>query len=189
MVQLPEPKDITIPLSVCIRKRRSVRAFKDKELTWEQISNLLWAAQGITDKDYGFRAAPSAGATYPLYIYLVRKEGLYLYHPEDHSLEEISKKDLRRDVTTAALHQGFISQAPAVFVICARYERTTNRYGDRGIRYVHIEVGHAAQNLHLMAVGLGLGSVPVGAFYDAELKRVLKTDLTPLYIIPVGYPR
>lgn len=189
MIELPRPEDVEMKLSSCIRRRRSVRSFKEKGLTPEQISNLLWAAQGITDEKFGFRAAPSAGATYPLEVFLSTKDCLYRYEPGSHQLEELIKRDLRPQITTAGLHQGFINQAPAVFIICARYERTTNRYGERGIRYVHIEVGHAAQNLHLMAVALGLGSVPVGAFHDKGLKRILKTDLDPIYIIPVGYPR
>jgi SagB-type dehydrogenase family enzyme len=189
MIKLPEPKDVEMKLSSSIRRRRSVRSFKDKRLSQEQISNLLWATQGITEERFGFRSAPSAGATYPLEVFLITEDGLHRYLPQNHSLDEISKRDLRDQITAAALHQGFISQAPAVFVICAEYDRTTGRYGERGIRYVHIEVGHAAQNLHLMAVALGLGSVPVGAFHDQKVKKILKTDLTPLYIIPVGYPK
>ncbi|HIE05209.1 MAG TPA: SagB/ThcOx family dehydrogenase [bacterium (Candidatus Stahlbacteria)] len=189
MIDLPEPEEVKMPITECIRARRSVRSFGPRELSDRQLSALLWATQGITAQKKGLRSAPSAGATYPLYLYLALKSGLYLYDPETHRLSRVVEEDVRSKISRAALGQGFIHQAPAVFIICADYERTTNRYQKRGIRYVHIEVGHAAENLHLMAVGLGLGSVPVGAFSDKELKKILKTEYEPLYIIPVGYPR
>jgi SagB-type dehydrogenase family enzyme len=190
MIKLPDPVFTDRSLEECIELRRSVRSYKDKALTLQQISNILWTAQGVTEDRYGFRAVPSAGATYPLVLYLAKKDGIFRYIPESHGLKHEIKKDLRNDIANAALGQGFISDAGMVIVITAIYERTTQRYGERGIRYVHIEAGHCAQNIHLEAVALGLGSVPIGAFNDEKLSKLLKLERgKPLYIIPVGYPR
>ena len=190
MIKLPDPEFTNRSIEECIELRRSVRSYKDKGLTLKQISNILWSAQGFTEDRYGFRAVPSAGATYPLVVYIAKKDGLYRYIPESHGLKHEIKKDVRKDIANGALGQGFISDAGAGIIITAIYERTTQRYGDRGIRYVHIEAGHCAQNIHLEAVALGLGSVPVGAFNDDGLSKLLKLEREkPLYIIPVGYPR
>lgn len=190
VISLPEPKlKGTMSLEEAIQRRRSKRSYISQELTLEEISQLLWSVQGITDERMGFRAAPSAGALYPLEIYLVKADGLYLYLPDGHRLKRLSEKDLRRPLAQAALWQGFVAQAPIDIVICAVYERVTSKYGKRGVRYTDIEVGHAAQNLHLQAVVLGLGSVPIGAFDDDAVKKVLSLpkDHQPLYIIPVGH--
>ncbi|MBL7068699.1 MAG: SagB/ThcOx family dehydrogenase [Candidatus Omnitrophica bacterium] len=190
-VGLPKPAlkgDISI--EEVIEKRRSIRSYSEKELTDEQLSQLLWAAQGITDTR-GLRAAPSAGALYPLEIYVVKKDGLFHYSPDGHKLEPISDKDLRPGLAKAALGQGFVAQAPVDIIICAVYKRIQSRYGDRGVRYTDIEVGHAAENVHLQAVALGLGSVPVGAFSDDAVSSLLglSKEETPVYIIPVGYKK
>ncbi len=190
VISLPEPKlKGTMSLEEAIQRRRSKRSYISQELTLEEISQLLWSVQGITDERRGFRAAPSAGALYPLEIYLVKADGLYLYLPDGHRIKRLSEKDLRRPLAQAALWQGFVAQAPIDIVICAVYERVTSKYGKRGVRYTDIEVGHAAQNLHLQAVVLGLGSVPIGAFDDDAVKKVLSLpkDHQPLYIIPVGH--
>jgi len=191
-IQLPQPKsESKISLEEAILKRRSQRAFINKDLKWDEIGQLLWAAQGITQKKGGFvfRTAPSAGALYPMEIYLLSREGLFHYIPLGHKLEVIKEDDLRASLAGAALHQDSISQAPIDIVICAVYERATLKYGQRGIRYAHIEAGHIAQNIHLQAVALGLGSVPIGAFSDEEVKGVLSLpkEEEALYIIPVGY--
>lgn len=191
VISLPKPilkGDVSIEET--IKKRRSVRSYSEKDLTIEQLSQLLWAAQGITDMR-GLRAAPSAGALYPLEIYVVKKDGLFHYTSHGHRLKLISNRDLRRELTSAAWGQGFIAQAPVNIVICAVYERVTSRYGKRGVRYTDIEVGHAAENVHLQAVALGLDSVPIGAFSDGEVSSILglSKDETPIYIIPVGYRR
>ena len=189
-ILLPEPKlKGELSLEEAIYKRRSARSFAPQGLRREQIGQLLWAMQGKTDETRGFRAAPSAGALYPLEIYLLTAEGLCHYLPSGHKLEVVSKEDQRRALARAALSQGFISEAPLSIVICAVYERTTRKYGQRGMRYVDIEAGHAAENLNLQAVALGLGSVCVGAFNDQAVKKVLALplDYEPLYIIPVGY--
>ena len=189
-IDLPEPK-VKGEMSVeeGISRRRSKRSYSSKELSLGQISQLLWAAQGITDQRRGFRAAPSAGALYPLEIYLVKKDGLYHYIPKGHRLELMKPEDLRPGLAKAAWGQGFIREAPISIVICAVYSRVTSRYGIRGNRYVEIEVGHAAENVHLQAVALGLGSVPVGAYSDEEVSKLLELPRNQelLYIVPVGY--
>ncbi len=187
---LPEPKTKgEMSLEESLSRRRSIRSFAPKELSLEEISQLLWAIQGITEKKGGFRAAPSAGALYPLEIYLIKSEGIFHYIVEDHSLQRVSSTDVRGEIVRAAWGQSFIQEAPLSVVICAVRSRVTNRYGGRGNRYVDIEVGHAAENLHLQAVALGLGSVPIGAFTDTEVKKILglPRDTEPIYIVPVGY--
>jgi len=192
MIDLPDPKtDGETSVEATIAARRSVRSFTDQALTMNEIGQLAWAAQGITEPTRGLRAAPSAGATYPLELYVATPEGLLHYQPEGHTMKHIRDGDLRAQLAAAALGQSFVASAPADFVIAAVYERTAQRYGARAERYVHIEVGHAAENLHLQAVALGLGSVPVGAFDDDEVAQVLglPQNQQALYIIPVGHPR
>jgi len=190
VIKLPAPEFTNKSIEECIQTRRSIRSFKDEALTTHEISNILWAAQGITKKNKGYRAAPSAGATYPLEIFIAKKDGLFRYIPQSHSIKKEKDKDLRKDIAKAALKQMFVADAGLVIVITAVFDRTTWRYGKRGIKYVYIEVGHCAQNIHLEAVALGLGSVPVGAFDDDELKKLLGLkDEEPLYIIPVGYAK
>lgn len=171
--------------------RRSVRNFLPRELTLEQISQLLWAAQGFSDPS-GLRTAPSAGALYPLEIYLVTLQALYHYHPRNHQLKLHKRGDVRNGLYEAAWRQEAIIQAPVTLAIAAVYQRTAKKYGkERGERYVHLDCGHAAQNILLQAVNMGLGSVPIGAFTDARVKEVLSLpeDQEPIYLLPVGYPK
>ncbi|MFO7945885.1 MAG: SagB/ThcOx family dehydrogenase [Armatimonadota bacterium] len=191
VIDLPEADtDGQMSVEEAISRRRSVRSFSAKELSIQQIGQLAWAAQGITEPSQGLRAAPSAGATYPLEVYLVTTDGLYQYRPEGHSLLQIGTDDLRQPLAAAALGQEWVSEANVNIVIAGVYERTAGRYGDRARRYVHMEAGHAAENILLQAVALGLGAVPVGAFDDDGVAEVLDlaADEAPLYIIPVGYP-
>ncbi len=193
-ITLPEPKyESEISIEEAILKRRSIRSYNDQPLTLQDVSQLLWAVQGITDPG-GLRAAPSAGATYPLEIYVVVGDvegvdkGIYRYRPDQHELIKVLDAAHREDLTSAALNQQFIAEAPINIVITAIYERTTNRYGDRGIRYVHMEAGHAAQNVYLQAVSLNMGTVVVGAFHDDRVADILALpdNEVPLYIMPVG---
>ncbi len=191
-IELPKPATRgSMSLEEAISKRRSQRSFASGDLSQEQISQLLWSAQGITANKGGFslRSAPSAGALYPIEVYLLTRGGLFHYIPEGHKLEVLSEADLRKSLALAALGQASVSQAPADIVICAVYSRVAGKYGQRASRYVDIEAGHVAENIHLQAVALGLGSVPVGAFNDEDLKRILSLpqEQEPLYIIPVGY--
>ncbi|MHC1635207.1 MAG: SagB/ThcOx family dehydrogenase [Candidatus Methanospirareceae archaeon] len=193
-IKLPEPRyDSETSIEEALLKRRSIRAYKEEPLTLAELSQLLWAAQGITD-ERGFRTAPSAGALYPLEVYVVVGEvenlpkGVYKYKPHEHELIMVAEGDRRVELCDAALSQSPVKDAPVVIVFGAVYERTTRKYGERGIRYVHMEVGHAAQNVYLQAVSLGLGTVVIGAFYDEEVKHVVNMteEEQPLYIMPVG---
>jgi SagB-type dehydrogenase family enzyme len=179
-----------------LRSRRSVRDFADEPLSLAQVSQLLWAAQGITSRE-GFRTAPSAGALYPLEAYLVVGEaegvppGVYAYQPQPHALMAVAEGDRLQRLSDAALSQGWIARASAVIVLGAAARRTTRKYGRRGHRYVHMEVGHAAQNVYLQAMSLGLGTTMVGAFHDEQVRDVLEMadDVEPLCLLPIGRPR
>ena len=176
-------------LEEAIAARRSVRTFAKQQLTSEQLSQLLWAAQGITDTR-GYRTAPSAGALYPLEIYVIAADGFSHYQPVTHELEALAAEDLRPAIWEGGLEQDALRDAPAVFLIAGVYARTAAKYGERAPQYVHLEAGHAAQNLLLQAVALGLGGVPIGAFYDEELQSALSLpeNHVPLYLLAVGYP-
>lgn len=190
-ILLPDPpRHGRWSLEEALRARRSVRAFRDMPLSEGQLSQLLFAAQGITGPD-GARTAPSAGALYPLELYLALPEGLYHYDPARHELRRHAGGDLRRPMRGAALDQDAVLAAPAVFVIAVTPARVERKYGPaRTPRYVDMEAGHVAQNLLLQAVAMGLGGVPVAAFDDDALKQVLAlpTGQRPLYLIPVGTP-
>ncbi len=183
-------------LEEAIVGRRSLRSFGAEPLRLEDVAQLLWATQGVTDTSRGLRTAPSAGATYPLETYLVAGDvsgltaGIYRYDPRTHRLAQTGAGDVRNDLAAAALSQSFIAEAPASIVIACAYARTEQRYGDRAERYVHMEAGHAAQNLALQAVSLGLGTVPVGAFRDDPVAALLElpAEEEPLYILPIGRP-
>lgn len=191
--KLPEPvyKSNT-SVEEALLERRSIRTYSKENLTIEEVSQLLWAAQGITAPAWGGRTAPSAGATYPLELYLVvgdvtgLDKGVYKYIPDGHVIKKVMEGDIREELAVAALGQRWVRDAPINIVFTAVYERTTKRYGDRGIRYVHMEVGHAAQNVHLQAVSLNLGTVVVGAFRDDVVKKIMNIPEDPLYIMPVG---
>ena len=204
-IKLPSPQlEGKVSLEETIAKRRSVRRYRKEPLDLCQLGQILWAAQGLTGTRR-FRAAPSAGATYPLRIFVfVGKHGIipceakqtpeglpagiYRYEADSHSLSLHKTGDFRPDLARAALNQEFIVEAPADIVICALYHRTSLRYGRRGERYVHIEVGHVGENIHLQAVALGLATVEVGAFHDEEVRKALGVEeqVKPLYIMPLG---
>lgn len=184
-------------VEAAIARRRSVRSYRPQPLSLAQLSQVLWAAQGLTSPRLGLRATPSAGATYPLEIYIIVGEkgvegleaGVYYYLVEGHALELRHQGDRRVELASAALGQDFIRQAPAAIVIAAVFQRTTAYYGRWGeSRYVPMEVGHAGQNIHLQAEALGLVTVAVGAFDDEAVRRVvgLASETSPLYIMPVG---
>jgi len=188
---LPPPRqESEVSLEETLSRRRSVREFTERPLTWEEIGQLLWATQGIT-ADWGGRTAPSAGALYPLEVYVATAEGVYHYLPQGHRVERVSSSDVRQALWRPALLQDWVRDAPAVFVIAGVYERTERKYGSRAERYVKLEAGHACQNLLLQVVALDLGAVPVGAFYDDQVQNVLglAADHEPLYLVPVGHPR
>lgn len=187
-----------LSLEECLAKRRSCRYFADKPLVLGQVSQILWAAQGISDMRRDFRTAPSAGATYPLQLFLIAgkggveglEAGLYQYIPPPHALKLLRGGEFREELSRHALNQRFIARSPVSLVLCAIYERTSWHYGQRARRYVHMEIGHAGQNIYLQAEALGLASVAVGAFNDEMVGKLLglEKDVSPLYIMPLGTP-
>ncbi|MGA1869341.1 MAG: SagB/ThcOx family dehydrogenase [bacterium] len=195
ILSLPQPSfESAISIEEALLKRRSIRDYIEGALTLEELSQLLWAAQGITEPPF-YKTSPSAGALYPLEIYIAAgnvkdlSAGIYHYQPEGHQISLILEGDKRKKLYESALRQSSVREAPAVIIICGVYSRTTKRYHKRGIRYVHMEVGHTAQNICLQAVSLHLGAVVIGAFDDDDIKEVLfshTTEEEPLYMIPIG---
>lgn len=196
-IPLPAPSlSGRLPLERLLQQRRSVRRFASAPLSLAETAQLLWAAQGVTSPQ-GLRTAPSAGALYPLELYLAAGNitglpaGGYHYDPRAHRLEPVHTGDIRRALAAAALHQDWLADAPAVIVIAALPARTEAKYGRRAVRYVWIEAGHAAENVFLQAEDLALATVVVGAFDDAGVGRVLDLPAgsVPLLLMPVGRRR
>lgn len=190
-ITLPAPRqDGPLSLEAALQRRRSIRSFTREPLRQEEIGQLLWAAQGITDAE-GFRTAPSAGALYPLECYVATETALFHYEAAGHRLTQRVAGDQRGALASAALGQSAVGGAAVVIVITAAEERTAGKYGaERARRYAALEAGHAAQNVLLQAVTLGLGAVPVGAFTDREVSALLRLPdgEEPLYLIAVGHP-
>ncbi len=204
LLPLPQIRKSSMPIELALAYRRSIRSYLNKAITIEQLSQLLWAADGVNDPSKGFRTAPSAGATYPLVIYVVvgsrsvelcggkyLRPGSYVYNPYTHSLKLVRSGDLRAELAKAALGQRWVREAPIDIVIFADFQRTVRYYGSRGYRYVYMEAGHVGQNIYLEATALGLGTVAVGAFRDDEVRSVVgaKPSQSPIYIFPVGVPK
>jgi len=194
---LPAPAtDGALSLEETLARRRSVRSFAAEPLTLEQLSQILWAAQGGTYRGER-RTAPSAGALYPLELYLVvgavdgLTSGVYHYRQESHALERTLEGDLRRSLAVAAVDQSWVARAPATLVITAVHRRTAIKYGTRAERYVAIEVGCAGENVYLQATALGLGTTMVGAFQDDRVHQLLDlpADHRPMVLMPLGIPR
>ncbi len=197
VISLPAPRyDSTISVEVGMAKRATFRNFRGTPLTLAQASQLLWSANGNRPGQPSRKVIPSAGALYPLEIYLVAGQGtvgdlpagIYNYDPSNNSLKMTVGGDKRQAVASAALSQMWLSQAPAIVVIAAVYERTTVKYGERGIRYVHMESGCADQNLYLQAIGLGVKAGTIGAFDDDSVSEAMKlpSDVKPLLLVGVG---
>lgn len=193
-VALPEPRyDGSLSVEAALAQRRSVRRFHPAAITLYEVSQLLWSAQGVTDPQ-GHRAPPSAGALYPLEIYLVAGNvvmldaGIFKYVPHGHALTKHRDGDRLAALVVAAWEQSWMGDASSVLVIAADFDRTTIKYGERAERFVHMEVGHVAQNVCLQAVALGLGTTMVGAFRDAEVKRLIGMEAaeSPLGLLPIG---
>ena len=197
LIRLPAPSLSGSPsVEEALAVRRSVREYAAASLTIEQLSQLLWAAQGITERRYGLRSAPSAGALYPLEVCVAAEHvdglaiGVYRYDPREHGLQVVIHRSVRGQLSRDALSQSAVVDAPATLAFAAVFSRTTQTYGERGRRYVYMEVGHAAENVYLQATALGLGTVAIGAFDDDAVKRTLgmRSDEEPLYLMPVGRP-
>ena len=197
MIKLPQPNYKGMPVEGAIKKRRSVRSYSKKALTLPQLSQLLFAAQGVTGSVSGYelRAAPSAGALYPMEVYLAvnnveeLSRGIYHYNIQKHALELLKEGDFRKEIINAGLWQDTLGEAQVTFVLSAVFERTQRKYKDRSLRYIYMEAGHISQNISLQAVSLGLGSVCVGAFYDEQVNRLIGLDGTAesaIYLQAVG---
>ena len=195
-IMLPQPIFVgQTSLEQALQARRSVREYQDQRLRLDELGQLLWAAQGITHPD-GRRTAPSAGALYPLELRVIVGDveslvpGIYQYSPLNHELKQIAIGDKRAALSRAALGQEAIEDASVVIAISAVYQRTTTKYGERGIRYTHMEVGAAAQNIYLQATALALGTVFIGAYHDEEVREILFLEQVeaPLGLMPVGRP-
>jgi SagB-type dehydrogenase family enzyme len=202
-IVLPDPrKDSKYSIEEVLENRRSIRSYTEDALTLEEVSQILWSAYGV-NKPFpdvprlrgGLKTAPSAGATYPLEIYLIcgnvtnLEPGVYKYKPEDHSLVTLFKEDIREELHLAALQQPWVLEAPASLVYSALYSRTTDIYGNRGRdRYVCMDLGHSAENVYLQAGALQIGTVAIGAFSDLKVKLLVKMTRNeePLYIMPLG---
>lgn len=188
---LPAPRTTgAMSLEEAIARRRSVRAYAAQPLTPAELGQLLWAMAGITETAGRLRASPSAGALYPLEIYVIDARGVSRYLPEGHRIQRVAGADLRGRVALAAGAQSALLSAPAVIAITGVNARTAAKYGDRAERYVLLEAGHAAQNALLAATSMNLGAVPIGAFDDEALRAALDLPVgeAPIYLIPVGHP-
>ncbi len=193
-IKLPQPQyEGKVSVEEALKKRRSIRSYKKQSLTIKDISQLLWAGYGVTDIN-NRKTTPSAGATYPIEIYLVCGEvegianGVYRYVPSSHSIIKIKDKDVRNELFNVSLKQSWVKEGSAVIIITADYSKTTKIYGERGNRYVLMEAGIVAQNIHLQAVSLNAGTVIVGAFEDEKVSKIvgLSEKHLPLIIMPVG---
>ncbi|MEM2390155.1 MAG: SagB/ThcOx family dehydrogenase [Ignisphaera sp.] len=206
VILLPYPmiRKNVLSTEEAIAFRRSVREYQNMPISIEQLSQLLWATYGVSETRHGLKTTPSAGATYPLEMYIVVGEekvtlpdasalqaGVYKYDPYTHSLRLVRAGNFMEELSKAAVNQRWVKEAAVNIVICAAYERTTRVYGERGYRYVYMEVGHAGQNIYLEATALNLGAVVIGAFHDDWVKSIVNADENehPLYIVSVGVPR
>jgi SagB-type dehydrogenase family enzyme len=198
MTKVPLSRDFEVggvPVELAISSRRSERRFTGKVMSAVELSHILYYACGITDRRDGFRAAPSAGATYPIEVYPIINNiedfttGVYRYAIVDHQLEIVHEGDFRRDIIRAAIGQSYLGEANAILVLSAVFFRTQRQYGERSDRYILLEAGHIAQNACLIATSMGLGSCVVGAFDDAAFNRLIGADgrnESVLYLIAVG---
>jgi SagB-type dehydrogenase family enzyme len=194
------PKDFSEGKSLerAISERRSVRDYGTESVTLQELSSLLFYGDGLTCATPGFRAAPSAGALYPIEIYVVVnrgegiEKGIYHYQPKDHSLVLIKEGDFSAKIANACLGQHFLAEASCVFIMSSVWHRMMRKYGERGIRYIYLEAGHIAQNITLEAVSLELSTCAVGAFYDDEVNQLIGLDgktESVIYILSCGRER
>ena len=198
MVKIELPREVEFGgLSVdrAIDSRRSEREFKDMPLSLLELSRLLHYAYGITEKREQLRAAPSAGALYPIEIYPVANnveglaQGIYRYFVADHSLALVREGDFRHQMRRHALGEEMMERASVVLVLSAVFERSAWRYRERAYRYILLEAGHISQNIYLVATALGLGTCAVGAFDDHGYNKIMGVDgkkESVIYLMPVG---
>ncbi|MDX9701842.1 MAG: SagB/ThcOx family dehydrogenase [Candidatus Auribacterota bacterium] len=198
-VELPKPEMSGLTVEQAIMQRRSVRNYLPNPLTLAHLSQLLFAAQGITHTENGsaLRSAPSAGALYPLEIYLVAdritglEKGIYKYIPQSHSVELISRGEHLEELSVICYNQMFIANGSCAIVMTAIPSRTTRVYNERGLRYIYMEAGHVSENIYLQSASLQLATVAIGAFRDQQLKKMLlidESEETPVYLNIIGVP-
>lgn len=190
----------TLSFDQTVKNRRSIRNYKQKNLTIMQLSYLLWISTGIQRKQQGyeFRNAPSAGALYPIETYIHANNvenlqiGLYHYDIKNHNLEQLSKQNQSEEITKACLGQKMPTNAQLTLIWTAIFQRTKWKYKQRAYRYIYLDAGHIAQNLALCASAIGLGSCQIGAFYDNEINKILQIDgknESTIYLSTVGFPQ
>ncbi len=188
---LPNPiKKGTLSLEEVLWKRQSIRSFSGQELNWQQIGQLLWASQGVNRPDKKYRTSPSAGATYPLELYVIKPSGIYHYLPNEHAVVKTMSGDMKQALAKANLGPRMMQESKCVFLFTTIFERTIKEYGKNAIPYVYLEAGHAAQNLLLQAVALGLGGVPNGSILDRHHQQALNIpeEENLIYILVIGCP-
>lgn len=195
-VELSPSQKSGVSIEEAIEGRRSRREYSDEPLSLNEISQLCWAAQGITEERDNFRAAPSAGALYPIELFVISgnsdlEPGVYQYSPSGHKLTRVKKGDIREDLARAAVGQKEVKEAPIDIAITGVIHRTAKKYGSRAERYVHLEAGHVAQNIYLQCESLDLATVSIGAFSDEDVRSLLSTneEHTPLYIMPISHKK
>ena len=195
LIELPEPAQTgAVSLEETLARRRSLRAFAPDPIPLQSIGQLAWSAQGVTEAATGYRTAPSAGGTLPVEVDLLLhgvpglEDAVYRYHPAEHALRRRLAGDRRVAVTETTLNQEFVRDAPVVVALSAVAARITPRFGALSDRLIDMEVGHVAQNVSLQAVALGLGTVVVVAFREADLVAALELaeGERPIYLMPVG---
>ena len=185
-----------MPVEEAIRRRRSIREYLRKPMTLDKLSQILWAAQGITDSQSGHRAAPSPGAKYTLELYVFAREGgvtelpagLYHYEPASHSITRVKTGDYSAALQLAAKDQEQVGTAAAVVAITGIFERAMMKYGERGIQYALQESGSAGENIYIEATAVGLGTVMMGSFDEDEVGRLVGVEKgeKPLLLMPLG---
>ena len=190
-IKLPRPDTKgQVTVAQAINHRRNISDFTSEPLRLDQVAQLAWAAQGITDEETGSRATPSAGAIYPMQLHIVLPDGLYRYNPESHSITKTINKDIRRSLNLATYSEPVVSKALCSFIISGSARKVEAKYRNKGERFICLEAGHIAQNLQLQAVALGLGSATIGSLDSKKVAKICNLDALqePLYIISAGYP-
>ena len=188
IIQLTAPRTSgSVSLEEALAKRRSVRQFSSQALTPDQISQLAWAGQGITERTQGLRTAPSAGSTYPITLYFVSADGVFRYRPEEHALEEVANGDVRAAMAGTA--DGPMTSAPLSIVVTGSAAKVAERFRQEARTYTLLEAGHVTQNILLQAVCLDLGAVPIGGLDKRLVSEScrLARGHDPLYVVAIGY--
>lgn len=191
-IKLPPPREKSnVSIEEALWKRQSIRSFASQVPTWEQVAQLLWAAQGVNRPDLNKRTAPSAGGVYPMVLYVVLPQGIYRYVPEDHTAVPMKAGDTKKYLSEAGLEQSTLYASPCVFVFCAEVEKTRAKFKDYASRYIFEEAGHAAQNILLQSISLGMGGVPIGAIVGSEAQKALGIPLEQevVYLIATGFEK